>query len=63
MNSTELFDIQILNLSGQVVSQAQMNNGATTMDLTALSDGVYMVYAVSQSGAIVEVQKLILTKQ
>lgn len=62
-NSTETFDIQVATLSGQLVAHSEMNNGTLTLDLSALSDGVYMVYAVSKTGAIVQVQKLIVAKQ
>jgi len=61
-NSTEDIRIQVVTLSGQVVEQQEMTGSTISMDLTNLSDGVYMIYAMSNSGAIVQVQKLILTK-
>lgn len=61
-NSTEDIRIQVVSLSGQVVEQQEMTGSTISMDLTNLSDGVYMIYAMSNSGAIVQVQKLILTK-
>jgi hypothetical protein len=61
-NSTEDFQIQVVSLSGQVVKEQTMLGTSTSLDLNHLSDGVYMVYAISSTGTVVQVQKVVLTR-
>jgi hypothetical protein len=61
-NSTEEFQIQVVSVSGQVVKEQTMLGTLTSLDLNHLSDGVYMVYAISSSGTVVQVQKVVLAR-
>jgi hypothetical protein len=61
-SANEVLNIQIISLSGQVIAEHKMDAASMSLDLNHLSDGVYMVYAISSSGAIVQVQKLVLAK-
>lgn len=61
-NSNEDIQIQVVSLSGQVVNQQKMSGTSMSMDLNNLADGVYMVYAITASGAVIQVKKLVLSK-
>ena len=62
-NAGSALSIQVMSLSGQVVAKHNMNGASLAIDLSALSDGVYMVYALTEAGTVVQVQKLIVAKQ
>jgi hypothetical protein len=62
-NANEALNIQVVSLSGQVIANHKMNSASMLIDLTGLADGVYMVHIVSLSGAIIQVQKLVIAKQ
>jgi hypothetical protein len=63
LNSVDDIEIRVLTLSGQIVSIAQLNDGSLTLDLSNLSDGLYMVHAVTKTGVVLQAQKLIVAKQ
>ena len=54
-------EIQVLDLSGKTV-HAQKSSADRTIDLNALSDGIYFTRFVSRSRSLITVQKLILSK-
>lgn len=61
-NSMEQIRIQIISSSGQVVKQKLIFDTTATMDLNNLASGVYTVHASSASGAVLQVQQLVLIK-
>lgn len=61
-NSKETLQINIVSLSGQTVASSNMINGALSMDVQHLSDGVYLVYALASNGVVQSVEKLMIAK-
>jgi hypothetical protein len=61
-NSDQDINIQIISLSGQIILEGSMSSSFLTLDVNELSDGVYLFYATTTNGAVVQVQKLIITK-
>lgn len=62
-NAGSSLTIHVMSLSGQIVAHHEMSGAALAVDLSALADGVYMVYALTNTGTVVQVQKLIVAKQ
>jgi hypothetical protein len=61
-NAGQVLNIQVMSLSGQVVAQHDMTSTSMALDMSGLADGVYMVYATTATGTVIQVQKLIVAK-
>jgi hypothetical protein len=61
-STAEAVQINVVNLSGQMIASKTMNNGALTLDVQDISEGVYLVYALSTNGTVLSVEKLMVTR-
>lgn len=61
-SAAETMQIQLVNLSGQTISTKSMNNGALNLDVQNLSEGVYLVFAISPNGTVISAEKLMIVK-
>lgn len=61
-SAAETMQIQLVNLSGQTISTKSMNNGALNLDIQNLSEGVYLVFAISPNGTVISAEKLMIVK-
>ncbi|MGE0638153.1 MAG: choice-of-anchor B family protein [Bacteroidia bacterium] len=52
-------ELQITNLSGQLVQQSTINNSQSTIDISALSKGIYIIKINDSKGQTLHVEKLV----
>lgn len=60
--SNDVSRVAILNASGQVLESRTVNEPSLILDVTHFSNGIYFVQSVSETGVMVSIDKLVISK-